>query len=128
MTRAIISFGSNIDPEENIGKVRDILSSDGLLNGESVLVRTKPVGIVDQPDFLNGAFLIETEMAEEELRKYLKALETFLGRVREGGKDGPRTMDLDIIVFNGEIVDDDYYKYGFVRLAVLELEPGLEEV
>ncbi len=127
MNRAVISVGSNIEPEENIGKARGILSNDELLKGESVLVRTKPVGITDQPDFLNGAFLIETEMKREELLKYLKALETFLGRVREGDKDGPRTIDLDIIVFNGEIVDDDYYKYGFVRLSVLELEPGLKE-
>ncbi len=127
MNRAIVSVGSNIYPEENIGKARGLLSTDELLKGESVLVRTKPVGITGQPDFLNGAFLIETEMKQEELLKYLKALETFLGRVREGDKDGPRSIDLDIIVFNGEIVDDDYYKYGFVRLSVLELEPGLKE-
>lgn len=126
MNRAVVGVGSNIDPEENVGRAREILSKEENMVAASKFSFTAPEGIPDQPDFLNGAFLIETELDEAALRFYLKGVEERLGRVRGAQKDGPRSIDLDLVVFNSDIVDDDYYRYGFVRRAVLELLPGLE--
>ena len=48
-------------------------------------------------------------------------IETELGRKRTANKNGPRTIDLDIVVFNGEIIDQDYYRYPFVKTVVDEI-------
>jgi 2-amino-4-hydroxy-6-hydroxymethyldihydropteridine diphosphokinase len=60
------------------------------------------VGILDQPDFLNGALLIETALSSRELLGKLLEIETRQGRVR-GVKNGPRTLDLDLIFFGNEV-------------------------
>ena len=126
MNSAVISVGSNIDPEGNIKKARRLLSREQRLLSVSTLVRTSPVGLKDQPDFLNGAFLIETALGAEGLRAYLKDVEQRLGRKRTREPNAPRTIDLDLVVFNGVIIDDDYFRYEFVRRAVDELAPGLK--
>lgn len=87
----------------------------------SELVRTKPIGIEDQPDFVNGAALVETELTQVDFKQYLKSVEDALGRDRSLPKFGPRTMDLDIVVWNGEIVDEDYYTRDFLRDAAESL-------
>jgi 2-amino-4-hydroxy-6-hydroxymethyldihydropteridine diphosphokinase len=61
-------------------------------------------------------------MKKEELTRYLKKLEDRLGRDRTLPKFGPRVIDLDVIVWNSEIVDDDYYKRDFVKKTVDELK------
>jgi len=123
MNKAIISAGSNIDPEENVKKARIILSQEHTLIDESAFVRTKPQGFVEQPDFINGAFCINTELDLEKLKIYVKEVESRLGRIRTENKDGPRTIDLDVVVFNGSIVNEDYYKYDFVNKSVNQLIP-----
>ena len=85
-------------------------------------IKTKPIGITDQDDFLNGAVKIHTTMRKEELTNYLKKLEDRLGRDRTLPKFGPRVIDLDVIVWNSKIVDDDYYERDFVKKAVDELK------
>ena len=125
MNRAVIGVGSNIDAASNIEAARVLLSKEETLIACTEFKLTKPEGITEQPDFLNGAFLIETELDEARLRAYLKGLEARLGRVRGLKKDGPRVIDLDLVVFNGHVVDGDYHRYSFVKEAVLELLPEL---
>ncbi len=122
---AVVSVGSNISPELNIRKARGILSVEQIFFAESSMVRTRPRGFAEQPDFINGAFLIGTELDFGKLKLYLKEIESRLGRVRGDNPDGSRTIDLDLVVFNGKVVDDDFHRYDFVRKAVLELCPGL---
>jgi len=124
MNTAVISMGSNIDPEENIKRAGEILSRNVRVVSVSGPVRTKAVGPAGQPDFLNSAILIETEKEMGELKTLLKSIEKKLGRTRSADRSGPRTMDLDIIVFNNAVVDADYFRYDFVRDAVDELTPG----
>jgi 2-amino-4-hydroxy-6-hydroxymethyldihydropteridine diphosphokinase len=121
MNRVIIGLGSNILPEENIGKALEELGNIISIIKTTALLRTKPVGIIDQPDFLNGALLAETNLDKESLKVYLKSLEDRLGRDRTLPKSGPRTIDLDIVVWNGEILDEDYYTRDYLR----ELTDGL---
>ncbi|HLA40711.1 MAG TPA: 2-amino-4-hydroxy-6-hydroxymethyldihydropteridine diphosphokinase [Candidatus Glassbacteria bacterium] len=125
MNRVVIAVGSNIEPEANIEKARSILAGALRLVGESAFVRTAPVGIAEQPDFINGAFLVETSLDCDRLRRYLKEVEKRIGRVRGAERYGPRRIDLDIVVWNGEVVDEDFYVRDFLRAACCELLPEL---
>jgi 2-amino-4-hydroxy-6-hydroxymethyldihydropteridine diphosphokinase len=127
MNRAIVSVGSNIRPAASIRKAREILVRGLTVLAESEFRRTKAEGGTPQPDFLNGAFYIETELDQEGLRTYLREVEDRLGRIRTARKDDPRTIDLDIIVFNDRIVSPDFQRYWFVRDSVLELRPELRQ-
>lgn len=126
MNTAVIGVGSNINAPFYFARAKEALSREHRLDKESAFVITSPVGFAGQPDFLNGAFLVSTELSIDGFRGYLKELENRLGRVRTENKYGPRTIDLDIIVWNGKIVDSDFYKRDFVRNAVKELLPGIE--
>ena len=117
----IISIGSNIDAEKNIRLMLDLLGKETEIIKVSRLVKTKPIGIEDQPDFTNGAVKIKTLLQRENLNKRLKSIENQLGRDRTAAKFGPRTIDLDIVVYNGVIVDSNYYTRDFLRKAVGEL-------
>ena len=123
MTRntVIISIGSNIDAEINIARMLKILGNEVEIQKISKLVKTKPIGIENQPYFTNGAFKAQTSMKKEELNRLLKAIEDQLGRDRSAPKFGPRTIDLDIVVWNGEIEDDDYHTRDFLRKSVEEV-------
>ena len=125
MNNAIISVGSNIDAFANIEKAGVIIERDQKLLQRSAFVRTTPVDIEGQPDFLNGAFSIETSLDMDSLKSYLKEVEKSLGRPQAQERTGARTIDLDIIVFNNRVVSSDFDRYIFVREAVLELAPEL---
>ncbi|HVL00368.1 MAG TPA: 2-amino-4-hydroxy-6-hydroxymethyldihydropteridine diphosphokinase [Dongiaceae bacterium] len=104
----IVSVGSNIDPEQNLENTRKILINEVAFLGEATVIRTEPDGYQDQPDFFNGAYLLGTDMSYEEFNRYLKDVENRLGRVKGPIKSGPRCIDLDIIVWDGEVVHSDY--------------------
>lgn len=126
MNQVIIAVGSNIDPDKNIAKAREILVKGFELVAETDLVSTKPVGYARQPDFLNGAFLIRTDLKLEPLRQHLKRIEDTLGRRRGVLSSGPRTVDLDIVVWNDKLLDPDFYERAYLKKAVLELMPDLK--
>ncbi len=122
--RAVLGLGSNIDPEENIQKAVEMIRAEFSLIKISSFVTTEPVGFKEQAPFLNGALLVETELDAAALKIRLREIETSLGRVRAENKNGPRTIDLDILVWNGEVVDDDVYEREFLKSSILELLPG----
>lgn len=117
---AILSVGTNINALINVEKARKILAAEQILLDQSSFGFTKPVGFLDQPDFLNGAFYIQTQLDFDALDKYLKQVEVRLGRIKTRNKSGPRVMDLDIIVFNSKIVHKDF-RHDFVYEPVQEL-------
>lgn len=98
-----------------------ILERDCKLLKVSELIRTKPIGIKNQPDFVNGAALLETDRSRGDFNQYLKSVEDLLGRDRALPKFGPRTMDLDIVVWNSTVVDEDFYIRDFLRRSVESL-------
>ena len=121
MNVAIIGIGSNINPDQNIPLALQLLAEDVVIEKVSELVRTKPIGIPDQPDFINGAVRISTCLSREALEALLKATEDSTGRDRTLPRFGPRTIDLDLVVWNGEIVDPDYYTRDFLQASVSEV-------
>ena len=117
----IIGIGSNIDPEKNIASALFILRQEQEFVSVSSLIKTSPIGISEQPDFLNGAAKVLTEMELADFKSYLKGVEDRLKRDRTTPKYGPRTIDLDIVKWDGEIVDPDYYSREFLKNAVDEI-------
>ena len=117
----IIGIGSNIEPEQNIAAALFFLRQELELIALSPLIRTSPIGIPDQPDFLNGAAKVLTEMEMAEFKDYLKNIEERLKRDRSAPKFGPRTIDLDIVKWDGEIIDQDYYRRDFLKTLVDEV-------
>ena len=121
MNSAIIGIGSNISPEKNIRLALELLAEEVTIEQVSTMVRTKPIGITEQPDFINGAVRITTSLSHEELQLFLKMTEDRTGRDRTQSRFGPRTIDLDIVMWNDEIVDPDYFTRDFLQKAVDEV-------
>ena len=123
---AVIGLGSNINPQTNIAEAKKILGQKYTILAESQFVVTKPIGTTTQPDFINGAVLIKTALAQERVKKDLKNIEISLGRRHETDKFGPRTIDLDIVVWNNQVMDQDFYQRDFLKQSTLELIPNLK--
>jgi 2-amino-4-hydroxy-6-hydroxymethyldihydropteridine diphosphokinase len=111
MNRVCIAFGSNIG--DRYGAVSDafklIQENRMKILFKSEVYETEPYGYTDQPTFINGALLVETELSCREVLTRLLAIEKDLGRVRKF-KWGPRIIDLDIIFYNQEIYDEEDLK------------------
>jgi 2-amino-4-hydroxy-6-hydroxymethyldihydropteridine diphosphokinase len=121
MNRAVVSVGSNINPDYHIRAACDIIADEHALVGISAILTTAPVGCSDQPDFQNCALLVETELDRTSFERYLKDVEARLGRIRTHDKFAPRTIDLDMSAWNGTIIDIDYYSRDFLKKVVDEV-------
>lgn len=129
--KAYLSLGSNLENrkvnlETAIGEIEKI----GNIIKKSSIYETEPVDYKNQPNFLNSALLLETELSPEELIIKLQEIEHKMGRVKEIDK-GPRNIDLDIIFYNHEIINQQhlqiphpsYTKRNFVLTPIAEIEP-----
>ena len=136
MARAYIGLGANVGPrEETLRRAVDLLAGEEGVEvvGVSTLQETEPVGVVDQPRFLNGAMAVETTLSARELLDVLLRTERTLGRVRDGTRWGPRTVDLDLLVYADEVVDEPGLRVPHPRLQerrfvlepLAELDPAL---
>ena len=138
MVKAFVGLGSNLGEREvtlraAIGRLR------GLPDVEVIQVSsfrdTEPVGPVDQPRFLNGAVEIETGLTARALLGALLELERAFGRDRSAGPlHGPRTLDLDLLLYGAETIDEPLlnvphprlHERRFVLEPLAELDPDLE--
>ena len=126
MNHAVIGLGSNIEPQKNIQSAREIIGRKFRIMAESEFKITKPIGHIQQPDFLNGTVSIEVSIGIDQLKADLREIESELGRARTKDRSGPRTIDLDIVVWNNSVVDQDFYNREYLKQSVLELIPNLE--
>jgi 2-amino-4-hydroxy-6-hydroxymethyldihydropteridine diphosphokinase len=118
VTIAYVGLGANLGPREvTLLRAVDLLGeADGVeVVAVSQLHETEPVGVVDQPPFLNGAVAIETTLGPRELLDLLLEIERSLGRVRVE-RWGPRTVDLDLLVYGSETVDEPGLRVPHPRL------------
>ena len=81
----------------------------------------RQLGYQDQDDFLNGAYWIKTELGYDDFNAYLKEVERRLKRVKTAIKSGPRTIDLDIIVWGNKVVHDDFYSKDYTKVPIKNL-------
>jgi 2-amino-4-hydroxy-6-hydroxymethyldihydropteridine diphosphokinase len=120
MPLVYIGLGSNLgDREATIRRALELLAADGAIEVEAVssLRETEPVGYVDQPRFLNGAAALRTELAPRAVLERLQQVEAALGRDRTGRRFGPRTIDLDLLLYDGVQVNEPGLKIPHPRLV-----------
>ena len=136
MTRAYVALGANLgDRERTLRAAVDALAAeDGIeVVAVSTLRETEPVGVGEQPRFLNGAAELETTLTSRELLARLLAVEQRFGRIRSPGEHGPRTLDLDLLLYGDEVIDEPglavphprLHERSFVLEPLAELAPGL---
>lgn len=135
MSTAYIGLGSNLDdPLQQLKQAMDELgklAEDGIEC--SSFYRTGPIGFADQPDFLNAACRFETALAPEELLARLLQIEAKHGRRRDGVRDGPRALDLDLLLYDDQILNSPrlslphprLHERAFVLYPLFELNPEL---
>jgi len=138
VARAFVGIGANVGtPRRTITAALDLLAAEHEVTVIRIshLRETEPVGFVDQPRFLNGAVIVETTLSPRKLLDRLLAIERRLGRVRgQGPRFGPRTIDLDLLLYGDEVVDEPGLQVPHPRLherrfalePLAELDPTLE--
>jgi 2-amino-4-hydroxy-6-hydroxymethyldihydropteridine diphosphokinase len=137
VTRAFVGLGSNLgDREATILRALAALAADPDVEVVRVssLRETDPVGYLDQPRFLNGAAELETDLPPRELLARLLDVERSLGRTRDGPPLGPRTIDLDLLLYGEariaeaglQIPHPRLHERSFVLEPLAELDPSLE--
>ena len=136
MTLAFIALGSNL--AEPLTQVNNALAALARIPGSRVVAtssfyRTQPLGPQDQPDYLNAAVALETTLSAEALLDNTQRIELEQGRVRKAERWGPRTLDLDIMLFGDATINTerlivphyDMKNRGFMLLPLSEIAPAL---
>jgi len=126
---AFISVGANIEPQHNIRTALALLQKRAPVVASSTFYRTEPLGRPGQPLFLNGVWLIRSQSGPREVRDgILHPIERQLGRRRTADRFAPRTIDLDLILYDDLVVSDGDLtlphgdlRRPFVYVPVLEL-------
>jgi 2-amino-4-hydroxy-6-hydroxymethyldihydropteridine diphosphokinase len=121
--QAYLSLGSNIHPETNLVRAIELLQNYGRIEKISNVWESESVG-AEGPNYLNACVLLFTSFAQLELKKQaLLSIETALGRQRSADKFAPRTIDIDIVIFNNHPCDDKYWEQPFVVVPLAEIYP-----
>jgi 2-amino-4-hydroxy-6-hydroxymethyldihydropteridine diphosphokinase len=134
--RAYVGLGANLGDRERMlhAAVDALAEEDGIqVIAVSTLRETDPVGVGGQPRFLNGVVELDTTLAARELLDRLLAIEQRFGRVRIPAEHGPRTLDLDLLLYGDEELDEPgltvphprLHERRFVLEPLAELAPGL---
>ena len=136
--RAFVGLGSNLgDREATIrAALAELAASEGVeVAAVSALRDTEPVGPVAQPRFLNGVAALETTLSARALLDLLLAVEARFGRDRGAvPAQGPRTLDLDLLLFGAAVIEEEglhvphprLHERAFVLEPLAEVAPGLE--
>jgi 2-amino-4-hydroxy-6-hydroxymethyldihydropteridine diphosphokinase len=126
MHQVCLLLGSNIRPTQNIPLAVSLLHKYIPILQASSVWETEAVGS-DSPNFLNAALLVTTSMEAEILKEQvLHPLETRLKRVRTSDKNSPRTIDLDIILFDHQLLEPNLWRYAYCAVPVAEVLPGYQ--
>ncbi len=120
-------LGSNIEPEKNMPRSIYLLQKHLTVLQTSSVWESEAVGCEDCPNVLNAAVLVLTRLDTGSLKEQLiRPLEAQLGRVRTQDKNAPRTMDMDLILFDQELRDALLWKYAYRAVPVAEILPDYQ--
>jgi 2-amino-4-hydroxy-6-hydroxymethyldihydropteridine diphosphokinase len=121
--RAYLSLGSNIQPEINLVRAIGSLQRHGRVEKVSSAWESESVG-APGPNYLNACVLFVTPLEQADLKQAaLLPIERELGRQRSADRFAPRTMDIDIVLFDGRSCDDKYWAQPFVVIPLAEIYP-----
>ena len=135
--QSYIGLGSNLNnPESQLNTALAALDDipDTSLVKQSSFYRSAPRGPSEQPDFINAVALLDSGLEAGQLLGQLQSIENRQGRARDGQKWGPRTLDLDMLLYGDQVIDEpgltvphpQIRHRNFVLMPLLELAPGLE--
>jgi 2-amino-4-hydroxy-6-hydroxymethyldihydropteridine diphosphokinase len=120
---AYLNLGSNIQPEIYLVKAVDLLHEYGGVLKVSNAWESKSVG-AEGPNYLNACVLFKTALIQLDLKEnVIRPIETRLGRRRSENKFTPRTIDIDIILYDNELYNHKSWKYAFVIVPLAEIYP-----
>ena len=136
MTLVYIALGSNLaSPLEQVNAAVNAIGEipESQIVAISSFYRTPPLGPQDQPDYLNAAVALETTLEPEVLLDHTQRIELQQGRVRKAERWGPRTLDLDIMLFGDRVINSerltvphyDMKNRGFMLWPLFEIAPDL---
>lgn len=124
MHQVILGLGSNIHPSQNVPRAVELLEQHVKVECLSRAWETPAVGQPGAPDFINAALLVYTRQTANELKsQVIRPIEARLGRLRTGDKNAPRQIDIDILIFDNELIDAKLWEYAFLAVPVAELVP-----
>lgn len=137
MVTAYIGLGANVG--EPVRQLRAAADSLTRLPHTRVVIcsslyRSAPVGVADQPDFINAVCVIETTLPAPDLMQHLLDVEREFGRVRGAEKGRPRPLDLDLLLYGSETIATEaltlphprLHERAFVLMPLAEIAPALE--
>ena len=123
---AYLNLGSNIQPEINLVRAVELLHQYGTVLKVSNAWESKSVG-AEGPNYLNACVLFHTDVLQVELKeKVIRPIEAQLGRKRSQNKYAPRTIDIDIVLFDDEPYNNEFWKFAFVIVPLAEIYPSYE--
>jgi 2-amino-4-hydroxy-6-hydroxymethyldihydropteridine diphosphokinase len=136
VTRAYVALGANLgDRERTLREAVDALGAEEGVEvvAVSTLRETEPVGVGEQPLYLNGAVALATTLSATDLLARLLAVELRFGRTRIAREHGPRTLDLDLLLYGDEQIEEPgltvphprLHERRFVLEPLADLDPGL---
>lgn len=121
--RAYLSLGSNIQPEMNLVRAMELLQNYGRIEKVSSAWESESVG-AEGPNYLNACVLLVTSLNRAKLKEQaLLPIEVELGRKRSADKFAPRTIDIDIVIFDDNSCGDKYWEQAFVVIPLAEIHP-----
>ena len=121
----VVLLGSNIEPECHLPQAIEILRDPLEIQDVSSVWKSSAIGS-EGPDFLNAAISFESQLSPQVIKQtILRPVEASLGRVRTRDKNAPRTIDLDVVVWNQRTWDKDIWQYAHAAIPVAELAPDL---
>jgi len=120
MVQVLIGMGSNIEPEQNLRLAAIALRRDFEGASFSAVYRSPAVDM-EGADFFNACCRVESELSASQLKTRLKALEDAQGRDRSEGPWRPRTLDIDVLMYDGQVLDDELYRYAHAYVPAAEL-------
>lgn len=134
MSIAYIGLGSNLcEPLQQIQQAIDEIQNipQTQLQSHSSIYRSQAIGVANQADYLNAAIAVNTSLSAEDLLQHLQIIENQHQRNREGPKWGPRTLDLDLLLFDQRVSTlstltlphPEMLQRNFVLVPLLEIAP-----
>jgi 2-amino-4-hydroxy-6-hydroxymethyldihydropteridine diphosphokinase len=123
---AYLNLGSNIQPEVNLVQAVKLLQEYGEVLKVSSAWESRSVG-AEGPNYLNACVLFKTPLMQADLKeKVIRPIETQLGRLRVENKFAPRTIDIDIVLFDDMPHNENFWKYALVIVPLAEIHPEYE--
>jgi 2-amino-4-hydroxy-6-hydroxymethyldihydropteridine diphosphokinase len=127
MHEVSLILGSNIDPEINLRRAIRELTQYCIIKQFSPVYETQSEGSIG-PNFLNAVVILQTPLQPNDFKfDILRKIEACLGRIRSVDKNAPRTIDLDILVFDKQVIDPNIWSRVYIAKPLSDIRPALRQ-